>query len=140
VEKEEGIDIGTLRSKVKIGIIDDSKFSRTNIAKMLADEGYTIAFDAGNAIEAMRALGTYEVNVLIIDVVMPDVNGIELTETLKENFTDVCFVIISSLKQDRIIIEALSAGAIDFLQKPIEKAALLSTMEKCMDQLNIEDQ
>jgi two-component system chemotaxis response regulator CheY len=69
-------------------------------------------------------------HVAIIDIVMPEVSGIELAESLNGIFKDLNIIMISSLAQENIIIDAISAGASDFIQKPFDKDILLNSVEK----------
>jgi two-component system chemotaxis response regulator CheY len=61
---------------------------------------------------------------------MPDVNGIELARRIHKSFEDSSIVMMSSLSQDHIVIEAISAGAVDFIKKPFERQTLLDSVEK----------
>ena len=117
-------------SNLRVLIVDDSDFSRNNIAKMLEDSRYNVIGEAASAKEAIDILKDRKAHIAIIDVVMPEISGIELAEKLTNMFSDINIVMISSLAQENIIMDSISAGACDFLQKPFDNATLLGSLGK----------
>lgn len=116
---------------IKILIVDDSEFSRKVVAKILVEEGYNVVGEASNATEAVEILNSNQgIHIILIDIIMPDVNGIELARRIHKSFEDSSIVMMSSLSQDHIVIEAISAGAVDFIKKPFERQTLLDSVEK----------
>ena len=116
---------------IKILIVDDSEFSRKVVAKILVEEGYNVVGEASNATEAVEILNSNQgIHIILIDIIMPDVNGIELARRIHKSFEDTSIVMMSSLSQDHIVIEAISAGAVDFIKKPFERQTLLDSVEK----------
>lgn len=119
----------------KILIVDDSDFSRNSISKMFDDEKYQVIGEADSAKEAINILKERTAHVAIIDVVMPDVSGIELAEYITENFSDTSIIMISSLGQESIVIDSISAGASDYIQKPFKKEDLITSVDKVISEL-----
>lgn len=115
---------------LKVLVIDDSEFARKLIIQTLEKEEINVVGEAANLKEATEIINNTNANVLIVDVVMPDINGIELTRKLKEIFSDINVVMVSSLSQDQIVLEAISAGAVDFLHKPFSKKQLVDSLQK----------
>jgi two-component system chemotaxis response regulator CheY len=126
------------KDKFRILIVDDSDFSRANITKMLDDDRYNIIGEAANAKEAITILRDRKAHLAILDVVMPEVSGIELAEYISENFEDTAIIMISSLGQENIIIDSISAGASDYLQKPFTKKDFLASVEKILSRFEEE--
>lgn len=120
-------------TQYRILIVDDSDFSRSNISKMLDDPRYNIIGEAANAKEAINILKDRKAHLAIVDVVMPDVSGIELANYITENFSDTNIIMISSLGQESIVIDSISAGASDYIQKPFKKDDLITSVEKILD-------
>lgn len=114
----------------RVLIVDDSDFSRNNIASMLEDTPFRVIGEASNAKEAVNILRDRKAHIAIIDVVMPEVSGIELASKLTEMFRDINIVMISSLAQENVVMDSISAGAADFLQKPFDKSTLISSLNK----------
>jgi two-component system, chemotaxis family, chemotaxis protein CheY len=117
-------------SDIKVVIVDDSDFSRSIIRKMLTEEGIDIVGEASNAETALNVIKDKQPNIVITDIVMPEISGIELTEKIVQNFDDVSVIVISSLSQEHVVLEAITAGASDFIAKPIQKQQLLDSLVK----------
>lgn len=122
------------RSAWKILIVDDSDFSRKHLKNLLNSERIEVSHEASNAKEALEIVSQNQIDIAIIDVVMPEISGIELTRTLKNKYKDLSVIMMSSLSHENIILDAISAGAQDFLQKPINKDFLLNSIERLLEQ------
>lgn len=122
----------------RILIVDDSDFSRMNMAKMLSDPRYNIIGEASSAKEAKTILQDRKAHLAILDVVMPEVSGIELAHYISDNHKDTAIMMVSSLAGESIIIDSISAGASDYLQKPFKKADFISSIEKILERFNLE--
>jgi two-component system chemotaxis response regulator CheY len=118
------------KSDMKVVIVDDSDFSRSIIRKMLTEEGIDIVGEASSAASALVLIKEKNPNIVITDIVMPEISGIELTEKINQDFNDVSVIVISSLSQEHVVLEAIAAGASDFIAKPIQKQQLIDSMEK----------
>lgn len=117
--------------KLKILIVDDSNFNRRSMAEILTNEGFNVVGVASSAEEAIQVAHTAKPNLFFIDIVMPDISGLELTKHFQEKISGEKFIIImSSLNIESIVIESISNGAIDFLQKPFDKDNLIKSVEK----------
>ena len=124
--------------KFRILIVDDSDFSRMNMVKMLDQDKYNIIGEASNAKEAINILKDRKAHLAILDVVMPDVSGIELATHFSENFKETAIMMVSSLAGESIIIDSISAGASDYLQKPFKKEDFLASIEKILERFEKE--
>ncbi len=103
---------------------------------MLLEGGHTLVGEADNATSAIQVIQDKKPHVVITDIVMPDVSGIELTEKINKTFDDIYVIVVSSLSQEHVIIEAIGAGASDFIPKPIQKQQLLDSLEKIGQQIS----
>jgi len=114
----------------KIIVVDDSDFSRKTMVEILETEGFNIVGEANSAEKALQvAMGT-PCNLFIIDIVMPEISGIELAKILNEKFEDSKIIMVSSLKMENVIIESISNGAHDFISKPFEREELINSVQK----------
>jgi two-component system chemotaxis response regulator CheY len=118
------------RNEIKVVIVDDSDFSRSILRKMLTEEGIEIVGEANSAEAALLVINEKKPNIVITDIVMPEISGIELTEKINQNFNDVSVIVISSLSHEHVVLEAIGAGASDFIAKPIQKQQLIDSLEK----------
>nr|BDT26734.1 response regulator [Bacteriovorax sp. HI3] len=117
--------------KLKILIVDDSDFNRKNMVEILTYEGFNVIGQAGSAEEAIQIAHSAKPNLIFIDIVMPEISGLELTKHLQEKSSGEKFIIMmSSLNIESIVIESISNGASDFLQKPFERDDLIKAVEK----------
>ena len=119
-----------LYANVKVLIVDDSDFSRSIISKMITEEGYQVVGEASSAEMALGMMKDKAPNIVITDIVMPEISGIELTEKIVQNYENASVIVISSLSQEHIVLEAIGAGASDFIAKPIQKQQLLDSLQK----------
>ena len=119
-------------SQVKIAVVDDSDFSRSLIIKMVKAAGFNVVGEANHADTALQMIKEMRPDIVITDIVMPDISGIELTEKISQNFDNIYVIVISSLTQEHIVLEAINAGASDFLPKPINQTQLIDSLEKIM--------
>lgn len=125
-------------SEVKIVVVDDSDFSRTIIKKIVAEAGYQIVGEAPGAEAALKVINEKKPHIVITDIVMPDISGIELTEKINSNFDNIATIVISSLSQEHVILEAIGAGAADFISKPVQREQLIDSVEKIVAQIDKE--
>lgn len=122
--------MSTTRNKdLKIVVVDDSDFSRNSIIEILEKNGFNVVGQASSANEAVPLLGT-GANLFLIDIVMPEVSGIELSKIISENSKQAKIIMMSSLNMESIIIESISNGAVDFLTKPFGEKDLIRSIEK----------
>lgn len=118
-------------SKIKVVVIDDSEFSRKVVSQILSEEGYQVVGEASNAAEALEVLALSTPDIAIIDMVMPDTTGIELITYATEKLDqEVAIIMMSSLGHEHLILDSISNGALDYLQKPFEKQQLLDSVNK----------
>lgn len=94
-----------IRSEIKVIIVDDSDFSRMIINKMLTEEGIEVIGEANSAEAALGVIKEKKPNIVITDIVMPEISGIELTEKINQIFENIGVIVISSLSQEHIILE-----------------------------------
>ncbi|MFL5786212.1 MAG: response regulator [Bacteriovoracaceae bacterium] len=118
--------------EAKIVIVDDSDFSRSVINKMLTEEGFQVVGEAASAEAALPLIKDKKPDIVIADIVMPNVSGIELAEKIGQSFPDVAVIMVSSLSQEHVVLDAIGAGASDFIAKPIQKQQLIDSVEKIM--------
>ncbi len=124
------MDNSKKEKQLLIAVIDDNELSRRSIVEILENEDYAIAGSGSNAQEAMQILLNKKPQIMLIDVVMPDISGIELAQRVTEKQLDTNIIMMSSLNSQNIVIESISNGAVDFLTKPFKKETLIDSIEK----------
>jgi two-component system, chemotaxis family, chemotaxis protein CheY len=111
-------------------VVDDSEIMRTRIVKLLRCNGYRIVGEAENGEKAIQQYNKRHPEVTIMDLEMPVMNGLEATEQLKKIDPDVKIVIISQALDRNLVLNALNAGAVDFLLKPVQLDRLLQLIDR----------
>jgi DNA-binding response OmpR family regulator len=115
---------------MKILIVDDDKIILQTIAHSLKNSGYEVE-TVENGFAALNVLEKQKIDLIISDVMMPDISGLGLLSLLKQFYYNrIPVIIISSLDKTDIILHSMGLGAIDFVAKPIDFKELLSLVKK----------
>ena len=99
-------------------IVDDSLFIRKILRGILAQAGYNVVSEAASGIEAMRNLHTSHPDIILLDIILPDSNGLDLLESIIKVCPDSKVVVCSSIGQEPVIRKSRELGAKAFIQKP----------------------
>lgn len=99
-------------------IVDDSLFMRKILRGMLADNGCTVIAEAASGIEAMRHLHENHPDIILLDIILPDSNGLDLLESILSTCPGSKVVICSSIGETQVVQNSLTMGAKAFIQKP----------------------
>jgi signal transduction histidine kinase len=105
-------------------IAEDDTFTRTSMTAYLKAEGFAVE-KAANGVEALEIARNLKVDLVVTDLNMPEMDGMELLRILSEEFPEIPVIIVSGVGTVGSVIEALRVGAKDYLQKPIEDMELL---------------
>lgn len=115
---------------MKILIVDDDAMMVEAISHQLTNNGYEVV-KAENGYEALDLIDKVKVDLIISDVMMPNISGLGLLSLLKKfYFNKVPIIIISSLNKADVVLQSLGLGAVDFLSKPIDFKKLLPLVRK----------
>ena len=116
----------------KIMIVDDERIVRESIASQIAWETYGILVEkvAANAVEALEYLEKHTVDLMLVDIRMPVMDGIELLGRVRAAGRETACIILSGYADFSYAQEAMRFGARDYLLKPLEEAALVLVCRK----------
>lgn len=112
---------------LEIVVVDDSDFSRQSMREILESGGHKVIAQAGTAEKALEIAQSIKANLYIIDIVMPNQSGIDVCKKILEKNPGTAIILTSSLRGESIVIESITAGAVDFLEKPFKKEDLLKS-------------
>lgn len=116
-----------------IMLVDDAMFMRAALRRMVEEGGHTVVSEASNGKQAIEQYKTNEPQIVLMDITMPDMDGIEATiEILKIN-KEAKIIMVSAMGQMEQVVKAISSGAKDFIVKPMEKDKLLACINKCLN-------
>ncbi|MFT5699997.1 MAG: two-component system response regulator AtoC [Desulforhopalus sp.] len=116
-------------------IVDDQEDLRYSLAKVVKKQGYSIT-TAATGKDAIEVLQSTVIDLVFLDIGLPDVNGIELIPTIKETNDAVEIVILTGLNDAKTAVDALRAGALDYIVKPFDLLEFKSVLNRIM-QANI---
>lgn len=119
--------------KPLILVVDDEPDIRELIKDILEDEGYQVKL-AGNGEEARTALVSQNPSLILLDIWMPDIDGISLLKEFKQQDNDLTIVMMSGHGTIETAVEATRLGASDFIEKPLSMAKLLRGVELAIEQ------
>ncbi|MGQ9518115.1 MAG: response regulator [Anaerolineae bacterium] len=109
-------------------VVDDAVFIRRALAQILQASEFEIVGEAANGKEAVQEYRRLLPDVVLMDIMMPEMNGIEAVRQIKQEHPRAKIVMCSAFGQEKVIIEALSAGALDFIVKPFLPEKVLATL------------
>lgn len=102
---------------VRLMLADDHRMLREGLRRSLTDEGFDVVGEASDGEEAVRLAGSLRPDVILMDVTMPDVDGVEATRRIHQQFPEVRVVMLTMHADQSVIAEALRAGASGYLVK-----------------------
>lgn len=101
-------------------IVDDAMFMRANIKKMVEEAGHSVVGEAGNGEQAIEMYNACSPDIVLMDITMPDMDGIEATTRIMAEHKDAKIIMVSAMGQMEMVVRAISAGAKDFVVKPVD--------------------
>ena len=111
-------------------IVDDSFFMRKILHGILVENGYTVIAEAASGIEAMKNLHTNHPDLILLDIILPDSNGLDLLGEMIAVCPKSKIVVCSSIGQPLLIQKTLDLGARDFIQKPFTPESVAKVLKK----------
>jgi diguanylate cyclase (GGDEF)-like protein len=112
-------------------IVDDDELVRMTISVLVGSLGYHCLV-AGDGIEALAVLQSTPVDLVLSDIVMPGMDGLELLVQIRENYKDTDVIISTGFHEKASYAEVIKAGAIDFIKKPIDQAELEAKLARAI--------
>jgi two-component system chemotaxis response regulator CheY len=113
-------------------ICDDALFMRTMIGDILAQAGLEIVGEAENGSEAVAKYRELRPDLVTMDIVMPEMGGIDAIREIMREDAEARVLICSAMGQQALMIEAIQAGARDFVVKPFQPAQVLEAVRRIL--------
>lgn len=111
-------------------ITDDAAFMRMILKDTLTKAGYEIAGEAANGQEAVEKYKELSPDFVTMDITMPVMDGIQAIKEIKETDADAKIIVCSAMGQQAMVIEAIQAGAKDFIVKPFQSNRVIEAIQK----------
>ena len=120
------------RKPIRYLVVDDSVFARKNVAKMVESFGGEIAGEAGDGCTAITEYDRTMPDMVLMDITMPQMEGIEAAERIVRSHPEARIVMVSSVGYQENIVAALQKGARHFVQKPVKSEILYEVIKYVM--------
>jgi len=117
------------RKAIRYLVVDDSVFARKNVAKMVESFGGEIVGEAGDGCTAITEYDRTMPDMVLMDITMPQMEGIEAAEKIVQQNPDARIVMVSSVGYQENIVAALQRGARHFVQKPVKPEVLYEVIK-----------
>ena len=114
----------------RVMVCDDAAFMRMMIKDILVKNGYEIAAEAENGLKAVEQYPGAKPDLVLMDITMPEVDGIEAVRRIKALDPNANVIMCSAMGQQAMVIEAIQAGAKDFIVKPFQADRVLEAVRK----------
>jgi two-component system response regulator FixJ len=117
-----------------VHLVDDDEAIRRSVGFMLKTSGFHVrTYQSG--VELLKAAGNLEPGSILLDIRMPGMDGLEVQAALRDKGITLPVIIMTGHGDVTLAVQAMKAGALDFIEKPFEKAVLLSALEHGIDRL-----
>jgi two-component system, chemotaxis family, chemotaxis protein CheY len=120
------------KQPVRYLVVDDSVFARKNVTKMVESFGGAVAGEAGDGMTAITEYDRALPDIVLMDITMPQMEGIEAAERIIRNHPDARVIMVSSVGYQENIVAALQKGAKHFVQKPVKPEVLYEVIKYVM--------
>ena len=117
-------------TRVSVLIVDDALFMRSMIRDILANTGrFDVIGEASNGLEAVAKYVALKPELVTMDIVMPELDGIAATREILRKDPSATIIMCSALGQEALVIESIAAGAKDFIVKPFTPEKVIRVVE-----------
>jgi two-component system chemotaxis response regulator CheY len=113
-------------------IVDDALFMRMMIKDILSKDGFVVVGEAENGAEAVEKYENLRPDLVTMDIVMPEMDGIEAVRSIIKIDPGARVLMCSAMGQQPLVVEALEAGARDFIIKPFQPAKVVEAVRKAL--------
>lgn len=117
---------------IKVLFVDDSAFMRGILKGIILKEPFALAGEAENGKEAVEQYKTLKPDLVTMDIVMPEMDGIEAVKAIRESDPNARIIMVSAMGQQSMVIEAIQAGARDFIIKPFQPPRVHEALKRVM--------
>jgi serine phosphatase RsbU (regulator of sigma subunit)/signal transduction histidine kinase len=122
-------------------VVDDKETNRDLLARHLERQGHTVAL-AENGRQALEIIKKHKFDLVLLDILMPEMNGYEVLQRLKrdENWRDIPVIMISALEKMDSVVRCIEMGAEDYLPKPFDPVLLRARIGACLEKKRLRDE
>jgi len=118
--------------QVRVLVVDDEETGRNLLQRILEGAGYQVA-TAANGKEALYKVSLGETELVLLDIKMPEMSGIEVLSKLSADSPDTCAIMVTSVAETETAVEAMKLGAYDYILKPFDRDDVLQKVLKAIE-------
>lgn len=116
----------------KILIVDDAKFMRMTLSDILIRNNHEIVGEGENGREAITLYHELQPDLVTMDITMPEMSGLEAMKEIRQNYPQAKVIMCSAMGQQRMVVEAIEAGAKDFIVKPFDEGRVIEAVNRVL--------
>ncbi|MGJ7035387.1 response regulator [Anoxybacillus eryuanensis] len=116
----------------RILIVDDAKFMRMTLANILKKANHEVIGEAENGKEAIELYIQLKPDVVTLDITMPVMSGLEAVKEIKLHDPNAKIIMCSAMGQQKMVVEAIEAGALDFIVKPFDESRVMEAIQRVL--------
>ena len=113
-------------------VVDDAAFMRMMIKDILTKNGYNVVGEAENGQQAVEKYAELNPDLVTMDITMPEMDGITALKKIKETSPEAKILMCSAMGQQAMVIDAIQAGAKDFIVKPFQADRVIEAIQKAL--------
>lgn len=117
---------------IKVLFADDSSFMRTILKNIILKDPFVLAGEATNGKEAFELYQKLKPDLVTMDIVMPEMDGIDAVKQIRAIDPDARIIMVSAMGQQSMVIDAIQAGARDFIIKPFQPPRVQEALKRVM--------
>jgi len=117
----------------RVLVADDASFMRQMIRDIIDQEGFEVVGEAADGVDVVEKFTELSPDLVMMDIVMPKRSGIDAVKAIMEIAPQAMVVMCSALGQETLVMEAIQAGAKDFIVKPFKPESVLTTLRKVLE-------
>jgi len=121
--------IGVISLK-KVMVVDDAAFMRCVLKQMLERNGFEVVGEAENGMDAVNKYKELHPDLVTMDITMPELDGVEATKVIRQLDSNARIIMISAMGQERMVRDAIVAGAAGFIVKPFKEEFVMQTINR----------
>ncbi len=114
----------------RVLITDDALFMRVTLKNILTKGGYEIAGEATNGLESVELYAQMQPDLVTMDITMPEMDGISAVREIKKQYPQANIIMCTAMGQKSMVMEAVAAGAKDFIVKPFQPEKVIEAVQK----------
>lgn len=118
---------------LNIMVVDDSAITIKKLTKMIEELGHTVSQSAKTGRDAVEKYKAQRADLITMDITMPDMDGIEATRLIREHDENALIIVVTSHGQEQMVIDAIEAGALGYVIKPIKKDKLKASIDRILE-------